>query len=58
MKIEEWQLGEESKIKFNERNILHSEWLNNIHKDLDNKIINKNISTEILTEQNLEKEKM
>lgn len=38
MKIEEWQLGEKSKLTNEQRLELHQEWLKKIHKEMKEKI--------------------
>lgn len=58
MTKKEWQKGSESTISTNERIILHQEWLNNIHKDIKEKIESKKEITYILSNEEIEKEKM
>ncbi len=36
--LQEWQLGNESKLSSIERMYLHQEWLKNQHQDIRNKI--------------------
>lgn len=58
MIIEEWQKGNEISIPTNERIMLHQEWLNNIHKEIKEKIESKKEITYILSNEEIEKEKM
>jgi hypothetical protein len=55
--IQEFQLGEESKVKWEDRLILHKLWLQKNHRDIQKKIKEKN-KTESELPYDLEKEKM
>jgi hypothetical protein len=57
MKIEEFQLGANNKMNWEQRLILHNLWLDSIHRELKEKMETKEI-IEILNESDLEKEKM
>jgi len=54
--IQEFQLGELTKMSWQERLILHNQWLKSMHQDLQEQINKKNTYS-ILTEEELEKEK-
>lgn len=54
MIIQDWQLGELSKIKPLQRGEFNNEWLKKIHEELQETIQNKK-NVPILTEEELEK---
>jgi len=57
MKLQEWQTGSECKLTSLERLRLHNIWLNDMKEELKKNISNKESIT-ILTEEDIEKEKM
>jgi hypothetical protein len=57
MKLQEWQTGSECKLTSLERLRLHNIWLNDMKEELKKSISNKESIT-ILTEEDIEKEKM
>lgn len=58
MEQQDWQKGCKSTTSTNERIIAHEEWLKKIHKEIKEKIESKKENNYILSNEELEKEKM
>lgn len=58
MEQQDWQQGSKSTLTNTERIIAHQEWLKKIHKEIKEKIESKKEKNYILTEEEIEKEKM